>query len=115
MKGMVDVIGGFLDQGEDPLDGAVREFYEETKHKLDQSQLIFIDTVVDKYPFEGEVYWVLVLNYLIKFDRKLKLVPGDDVASLKWSHLTTRHRFSFRDLQKTIDKIPSLLNPSSSK
>lgn len=50
-KGKYDFIGGFLENGEDPLDGAVREFKEETGVEINKKDLEFLGIYVDDYGF----------------------------------------------------------------
>lgn len=41
-KGKLDLIGGFLNNGEEVLDGAVREFEEETGYKIRKQDLKYL-------------------------------------------------------------------------
>lgn len=106
-KGKWDFIGGFLNNGEDPLDGAVREFEEETGYKLDSKDLILVDLVkVSPYIFQGDQMQNINLTYYINFPEKLTLIPNDDVDELKWVGINDPidHAFEYQiDVLKHLD------------
>ncbi len=78
-KGLWDIPGGFLEEGEHPLDGIRRELREETG--LEVEPLGFLCATMDRYGASG--VWTLNLTWLAR------VVSGepeaaDDVAELSW-------------------------------
>ena len=79
-KGDWDVIGGFLEPGEHPEDGARREAKEEAGTEIEIKELlgIFMDVYgTDKEP-------TLNICYLVGLKPDEKLIPGDDIEELRW-------------------------------
>ncbi|HVM16465.1 MAG TPA: NUDIX domain-containing protein [Gaiellaceae bacterium] len=80
-KGKWDIVGGFLEEGEHPLDGLRREVREETG--LEAEPLEFLTANVDRYGEGDDAVWTLNLVWTAR-------VPGgepeaaDDVAELRW-------------------------------
>lgn len=87
-KGRVDFIGGFLNNGEDPLEGAVREFEEETGLKIEKEKLEFLDIKIDEYHFQEDTLSTFNVTYTIDFPEKIQLTPQDDVEELVWVDIT---------------------------
>jgi ADP-ribose pyrophosphatase YjhB (NUDIX family) len=75
-RGHWDLPGGFLDEGEEPLDGLAREFREETG--LDVRPLDWLGSHVEPY----NNYFVLGLTWLVEADGDPR--PADDVEELAW-------------------------------
>lgn len=97
-KGKFDYIGGFLENGEDPLDGAVREFQEETGYLLDKKDLEFLDISIGEYRFQDELIYTFNVCYLVRFNQKPKLEAKDDVAELRWLDINGEidHAFAYQ-------------------
>lgn len=79
-KGKWDVIGGFVEAGEDPKEAAVREAKEETN--LDVKILDFIGIYMDKYLYNGTNFDVMIIYYVV--DAKGEAIPADDVGEIMW-------------------------------
>jgi 8-oxo-dGTP diphosphatase len=75
-RGYWDLPGGFLDEGESPLDGLAREFREETG--LAVRPLEWLGTHIEPY----NKYFVLGLTWLVEADGDPR--PADDVEELAW-------------------------------
>ena len=75
-RGQWDLPGGFLDEGEEPLDGLSREFREETG--LAVRPLEWLGTHLEPY----DNYFVLGLTWLVEADGDPR--PADDVEELAW-------------------------------
>lgn len=78
-KGAYDTIGGFLEEGEEPIHGAIRETKEETGLTVEIVKLLGIYT--DCYGDE-DVY-TLNIAYIAKVIGG-SMKPQDDVAELEW-------------------------------
>lgn len=78
-KGDWDVIGGFLEPGEHPEDGARREAMEETGLEIEILNLLVI--VMDKYGNDKEPTLNICYTARIKGG---KLRPSDDIGELHW-------------------------------
>ncbi len=104
-KGKMDLVGGFVEYGEDPLDASVREFQEEAGIAIDKNELKFIGMWVDAYPYQGEGKLILGIVYLLEIDKKFDGKPADDVADLKWMKLSEKPDFAFPYLHKAWEKI----------
>lgn len=78
-KGKWDIIGGFLNYGEHPHEGAIREAKEESG--LDIEITGYIGTFMDVYGENQEA----TLN--MGFTSRIaggEMLPNDDIAELKW-------------------------------
>ena len=81
-KGELDIIGGFLNDGEHPIDGARREALEETNLVIEPTE--FFDITIDKYSIGN--HYTLNIYYLGKvISGEMKVL--DDVASLEWMNI----------------------------
>jgi 8-oxo-dGTP diphosphatase len=74
--GFWDVPGGFLEEGEEPLEGLRREFREETGIEVDPAE--WIGTHLEPY----DHYFVLGLTWLVRGEGEPR--AADDVAELRW-------------------------------
>lgn len=80
-RGKWDILGGFLDEGEHPLDAVVRELREETGLDIEPLELVAIE--MDRYgdgvdaPATLNLYWTA---------RAVsgEMAPADDVTELRW-------------------------------
>src|SRR3954447_8464726 len=75
-KGMWDLPGGFLEEGEEPFDGLRREFLEETG--LEVEPLEWLGANIDSY----DSTFVLALSWAVSGDGDP--VAADDVEELAW-------------------------------
>jgi ADP-ribose pyrophosphatase YjhB (NUDIX family) len=102
-KGKYDIIGGFLNLGEHPEVGAIREAKEETGLNIKITGLLGV--YMDKYVTTGED--TLNFVYLGKVVSG-KEKAGDDIASLEWVDIDElpgdpafiSQKQIFKDLQK---------------
>lgn len=78
-KGQWDVLGGFLNVDEDPIDGVRREVAEESGLEVEVGP--FLGAWIDTYGADGD--FTLNLHY-IAYALPGEPLPQDDVASLEW-------------------------------
>lgn len=79
-KGAWDVPGGFVDWGEDPAEGLVREMREELGVRFTPEALV--DGYHDWYDSQRLAVSVVILYYEGTIDGELK--PADDVSEFRW-------------------------------
>ena len=101
-KGKLDTVGGFLDNGEKPIDGAIREFKEETGYQLKVEQLKLITITVDKYTYQGSTFFTINPFYYVTFDEELALKPSDEVAELKWVPIDGQYDWAFKSIADAV-------------
>jgi NADH pyrophosphatase NudC (nudix superfamily) len=80
-KDRIDVPGGFLMAGEDPIDGVKREVMEELGVEIETNVSKCLTMAIHRYGEDGD--FVLALGFrarLVSGDPK----PTDDVADIKW-------------------------------
>jgi 8-oxo-dGTP diphosphatase len=105
--GRWDLLGGFVDEGEHPLDALRRELREETGLEVEPAE--FVGSYVDSYG-DGELA-TGVLNLVWK----ARIVtgeasPADDVAELRWfalDELPARDELAFRWVAHFLDDLTS--------
>jgi len=79
--GLWDVPGGFLEEGEHPLDGLRRELQEETGVAAEPGE--FVGVFIDTYGDDPGANSVLNLVWRARISPG-DLVPADDVSELRW-------------------------------
>jgi 8-oxo-dGTP diphosphatase len=101
-KGRWDIPGGFLEEGEHPLDGLRRELREETG--LEVEPVDFLGVWMDRYGGDStaestlNLYWTAVVT-------GGEAAPDDDVDELRWFD---RHRLPDRD-ELAFENVPLVL------
>ncbi len=76
-----DIPGGFLEAGEHPLDGMMREVREETG--LEVRVLGLLGAYIDRYVFQGEEFFTLSAYYVVE-PMGGQLRAQDDVNEFAW-------------------------------
>jgi NAD+ diphosphatase len=109
-KGEYDLIGGFLMDGEDPIEGAVREFKEETGLILDSQKLDFLGIWIDEYLIQGINYHTFNVTYTYQFDHKPDLVAQDDIEKLLWIPINQKVELAFKSASLTLEAFKQKLN-----
>ena len=79
--GKWDVLGGFLEEGEHPLDGLRRELKEETG--LEIEPLEFFCATIDTYPYGPSAETTLNLIWTARVTGG-DMAPADDVSELRF-------------------------------
>jgi ADP-ribose pyrophosphatase YjhB (NUDIX family) len=78
-QGYWDLPGGFLNEGETPVDGLRREFLEETGLEIEPVTLLRIDIE----PYAGR--YVFSVSWLVRdVDPAREPLPADDVDQVRW-------------------------------
>lgn len=81
-KGMLDSLGGFVDDEESLEEASVRELTEELGlAETDYEPLQYLTSAVGHYPYQGEAYQVISAFFWTRLKPGAKLVPQDDVAA----------------------------------
>lgn len=83
-KGELDTIGGFLENGESPIDGALREFKEETDVQLKKSDLKYLGHYMSDGIYEGVKYEMLNIAFVVELTKKIKPTALSDVVGFRW-------------------------------
>ena len=80
-EGFWDIPGGFLDEGEDPLDGLRRELREETGLEVEPQR--FLGIWMDRYGGDSTAEATLNLYWAVRVVGG-EAAPADDVSELRW-------------------------------
>ncbi len=91
-KGLWDLVGGFMDEGEEPLETLRRELREETGCDVEVGE--FLGGLPDRYGDDG----IWTINFYWEATLSGEPEAGDDVAELVWfprDELPPRSEFAF--------------------
>ena len=82
MGGMLDLPGGFVDQGESAEEAARREVKEELG--IDIHDLRYLFSFPNTYPYRGMVYDTLDLIFLVQWNQPPEVTAADDLEAAIW-------------------------------
>ncbi|MBM3130177.1 MAG: NUDIX domain-containing protein [Chloroflexi bacterium] len=114
-KGCWDIPGGFLEAGEHPRDGMLREVKEETG--LDVRVIELLSVYMDRYAIDGDDFFTLNHYYIVE-PIGGTLRAADEVSAYRWfpidappneNEIAFEHaRVVLRDLRAYLSPTPSL-------
>jgi 8-oxo-dGTP diphosphatase len=115
-KGMWDCPGGFLDNGELPEAGLVREMKEELGVQIAEPRLFTLG--IDEYPREDvaeEARFVLSLYYRCELPLGAQPSAADDVAEARWFPLSDPpDNMAFESNRQALHKLQKVWNAETS-
>lgn len=111
-KGMLDSIGGFVDDNETAEEAAIREIQEETGVTPEHyEELRYISTETGIYPYGGEDRSILGTFFWTRLKSGVTLKPADDVSEIVKVPLAEvdMTKLDNTDVRKAIQKLQKLL------
>lgn len=107
-KGTLDLPGGFTDIGETAENGVIREVKEETG--LDVSQVTFLFSKPNIYPFSGMIVNTMDLFFLCKVNSTEGLIANDDVAETRFIPVKnlSPEDFGLRSIREAISELKNM-------
>jgi 8-oxo-dGTP diphosphatase len=101
--GLWDLLGGFMDEGEEPLETLRRELREETGLEIEVGE--FLGGLADRYGDGGP--WTINFYWTARFAGG-EPSPADDVAELAWFRpdtLPPRDEFAFANTVELLERV----------
>ena len=78
----IEMPGGMIDEGEDPMVAAAREMQEETGYTADQLELLF--TISPNPPLESNLAWFFLAKNAVQ-NRQIVLDQFEDIELIKYT------------------------------
>ena len=107
-KGTLDLPGGFTDIGETAEEGVIREVKEETG--LDVTQVTFLFSKPNIYPFSGMIVNTMDLFFLCKVNSTEGLIANDDVAETRFIAIKdlSPEDFGLRSIREAVSELKNM-------
>lgn len=83
-QGTLDLVGGFADLDETIEQAMAREISEESGLDVDPSQMRYLFSQPNTYPFSGICVKTIDLFFEVRLEGRPPLSGMDDIASLRW-------------------------------
>ena len=101
-RGMLDLPGGFVDQGESAEEAARREVMEETGIELPEIRYLF--SLPNRYHYRDMVYDTLDLIFCCRFTEPPRMQASDDLEQLLWIDRDSigMERIAFTSLRQAV-------------
>ncbi|HET6419264.1 MAG TPA: NUDIX domain-containing protein [Geobacteraceae bacterium] len=102
--GMLDLPGGFVEQGETGEEAARREVKEELG--IDLPELRYLFSVPNRYPYRGIVYDTLDLIFLSRWDERPEVKADDDLEDVIWvePEAVEYGRIAFESMRRALSR-----------
>jgi len=112
-SGMLDLPGGFVDPGETAEAAAKREVMEELGITISEMRYLF--SFPNSYPYRGMVYDTLDLIFFVKFDERPQVKAGDDLEDTVWikGKYIEYERIAFDSMRKGVRRYLAGLEAAS--
>ena len=106
-KGLWDLPGGFVDEGETFEEGMRRETKEELGIEL--GDLTYFGSFYDTYDYQGVIYPTLAVTFRAQLSENADLQPADDVASFHFLALADvlLENLAFPSIRQTFERLTS--------
>ena len=83
-KGALGMWGGVLIDGEEPVDGAIREVYEEMGLKLSNSELRFVEVNHHEHTYDnGDKVWFTTYRFMVKLNEMPNITLDEESMGYK--------------------------------
>ena len=86
-KGTLDLVGGFMDLDETVEEGLCREILEESGLVIDPSEVRYLFSQPNRYPYSGIVCRTIDLFFEVRVKGRPAIKGMDDIAGLHWVRL----------------------------
>ena len=83
-KGTLDLVGGFMDLYETGEEAMCREIKEESGMVVQPSQLHYLFSQPNRYPYSGIMCRTIDLFFEVRIEGRPTFEGLDDIASLEW-------------------------------
>lgn len=87
-KGTLDLVGGFVDLDESGEEAMCREIREESGLEVSPSQLRYLFSIPNTYPYSGICVKTLDLFFEVRLHGDIALQGRDDIEQLRWVPLS---------------------------